>query len=200
MVVRAERCGRTLRTDWRGRPDLAAGHAISEIIDADNVQVDVAAGRVDKVIAADCRQVAVAADHRHFQFRLVHGNAERERQRSPMRRVIRVYVHIARGPAAAADPGNANVLVLGHSGCGDGMCITMNDGTDTTTRAQDVWQAIGPQQLVNRVNVGSRVNNLFCYGHVRISSRISSGVGMLPPAWFRHTTGNCVSRSTSRRN
>ena len=152
------------------------------------------------MITADRGQVTVAADNRYIQFRVMNGNTERERQRSSMRRMVGVYVHITRSPAAATDTGYTNVLVLGDFGCGNGMRVTMNDGTDTAAGAQDVRQAIGPQQLVDRVYVRCRLNNLFGYSHVLINSRISSGVGILPPAWFKQITGNCVSRSTSRRS
>ena len=51
-------------TDRRGGAGLAAGHAVVEVVDADDVEVDVAAGGVDEVVAADGEQVAVAADTR----------------------------------------------------------------------------------------------------------------------------------------
>ena len=52
----------------RGRRILPAGHAVDAVVDDDGGQVDVAAGRVDEVIAADGGGVAVAHDHDHLQL------------------------------------------------------------------------------------------------------------------------------------
>ena len=43
----------------RGGRGLAAGHRIDQVIHADDFQIDVAAGGMDQMIAADSREVAV---------------------------------------------------------------------------------------------------------------------------------------------
>ena len=70
---------RSLCADRRRWPDLTAGHAVIEIIDADNVQIDVASGSMNKMIAADRRQVTVAAYYGHIQFRFVNRDTQRKR-------------------------------------------------------------------------------------------------------------------------
>ncbi len=92
------------------------------------------------------------------------------------------------------------MFILVDPGLGNRMSVTMNYGTDTAARAQDVGKAIGPQQMIGRVYVCRGMNSLFSHGHDLIISRIASGVGIAPPAWFSLSTGSCVSRSISRRN
>ena len=53
----------------RGGRRLAAGHGVDQVVDADHLEVHVAARGVDEVVAADGEQVAVAGVHHHVQLR-----------------------------------------------------------------------------------------------------------------------------------
>jgi hypothetical protein len=58
---------------------LPTRHAIVEIVDADNVQVDVAPGSMNEMIATNCGEITIAADNRYFEFWIVNGDAQRKR-------------------------------------------------------------------------------------------------------------------------
>ena len=51
-------------------------------------QIDIATGGMNEVIATDGRQVTVTADDRYIQFRVVNRDAQRERQRPAMCRMV----------------------------------------------------------------------------------------------------------------
>jgi len=53
-----------------GRSDLTARHAIVEIVDANDGDVQITPGSVDKMIAADPGNIAITGKHDHFQFRI----------------------------------------------------------------------------------------------------------------------------------
>ena len=68
-----------------------------------DLQVDVAAQRVDQVVAADREHVAVAADHPHVEVGARQRDAGRDRRRTAVDRVQAVGVHVVREARRAAD-------------------------------------------------------------------------------------------------
>ena len=75
------------RGQGRGRPALAAGHGVDEVVDADDLDVHVAPRGVDQVVAADRRQIAVAGVDHHVQRRIGQLQAGGERDGAPVRGV-----------------------------------------------------------------------------------------------------------------
>ena len=69
------------------------------------------------------------------------------------------------------------------------MDVAVNDGANATAGAENVRKSIGAQEIVDRVLGGRRMDDLFGYAHDLISSRMSSGTGIAPPAWFSRSTG-----------
>src|SRR3990172_9632598 len=53
-----------------GRPELATSHPVVEVVYAYNVDVHVAAGSMQEVVAANGEQIAVAADDCDRKFRV----------------------------------------------------------------------------------------------------------------------------------
>ena len=82
LVQRAHRRRLGDLADLGGGGVLALGQPVDPVVEQQDVQVDVAAQRVDQVVAADRQRVAVTGDHPHRQV----GPARRPaRSRSPAR-------------------------------------------------------------------------------------------------------------------
>ena len=82
---------------------LALGQAVDPVVEQQDLEVDVAAQRVDQVVAADRQRVAVTGDHPHRQVRPRRGEAGRDRRRPAVDRVHPVGVHVVREARRAAD-------------------------------------------------------------------------------------------------
>ena len=76
----------------RGGRRLAAGHGVGEVVDADDLQVHVAARGVDEVVAADGEQVAVAGVDHHLQLGVGQLQPGGERDGAAVRGVERIQV------------------------------------------------------------------------------------------------------------
>ena len=114
-VDRAHR--RRLRplAELRRRRRLALGQAVDPVVEHDHRQVDVAAHRVQEVVAADRQRVAVARDHPDHEVRARGLEAGRERRRPPVDRVEPVGVHVVRQPAGAADARDEHDVLPRHA-------------------------------------------------------------------------------------
>src|SRR3990172_11953345 len=146
---------------------LPAGHAVNEIVQHDDRDVDVAAAGVDEVVPPDGRSVAVAADDEDFLVRPCHLQPRREGQRAAVRRVQRVPVDIPRETGRASDPGDERDVVLGDLQRVDGPEERLEDDPVGAAGAPDVGQLPGPDVLI------------VIEGHYRTSlifSRIWAGV------------------------
>ena len=96
IVDIAVRRGRSFFTVWRGRRILSAGHTIDIIIKYDDRQIDVSSACVDQMVAADRSRVAVAGNDDHVQLRICKLHTGRKRDRSAMRGMQGIIVHITR--------------------------------------------------------------------------------------------------------
>ena len=103
--------GRGFGRDWCRRCVLPAGHAVDEVVDEHDQHVDVAAGGMDEVVAADSHQVSIARDHRHQQLWATQLETGGKGDGTPVSGVEGVQLHIARHPTRAADPGDDRDLV-----------------------------------------------------------------------------------------
>ena len=97
--------GRRLRhlPDLRGRRILALRQTVDLVVEQQDLEVDVAAERVDEVVAADRQRVPVAGHDPDVELRLRGREPGRDRGRAPVDAVEAVGVHVIREPAAAAD-------------------------------------------------------------------------------------------------
>ena len=82
---------------------LALGEAVDPVVEQQDLEVHVAAQRVDQVVAADGQRVAVTGDDPHRQVRPRGRQPGRDRRRAAVDRVHAVGVHVVREPARAAD-------------------------------------------------------------------------------------------------
>ena len=80
------------------------GHAVIEIVHADHRKVHVAPCRVDEVIAADCKQVPVAAENDHRKLGVGELHAGGKRNRPAVRGVVGIEIDIARAPSRTSYP------------------------------------------------------------------------------------------------
>ena len=95
----------------RGGRHLAAGHAVDEVVDADDHQVHVAPRGVDEVVAADGGEVAVAGVDDHVQLGVGQLQAGGEGNGAAVGGVEGVQLHVAGDAAGAADAGDDGDLV-----------------------------------------------------------------------------------------
>ena len=86
----------------RGRV-LALGQAVDAVVEQQDLQVDVAAHRVDQVVAADRQRVAVAGHDPDRQVGAGGRQAGRDRRRAAVDRVHAVGVEVVREARRAAD-------------------------------------------------------------------------------------------------
>ena len=95
---------------------LAAGHAVDEVVDADDGQVHVAAGGVDEVVAADGDQVAVAGEDDDLQLRVGQLQPGGKGDGAAVGRVERVELQVAGDAAGAADAGDDRDVLAREAG------------------------------------------------------------------------------------
>ena len=76
---------------------------------------DVAAQRVDEVVAADRQRVAVAGHHPDVEVGPGHGQAGGDGRRPTVDRVHPVRVHVVREPGRAADAGHEHGVLAAHA-------------------------------------------------------------------------------------
>jgi hypothetical protein len=98
---------------------LALGQPVDPVVEQQDLQVHVAAQRVDQVVAADRQRVAVAGDDPDRQVRPRRRQAGRDRRRAAVDRVHPVGVHVVREARGAADAGDEDDVLardaeLGH--------------------------------------------------------------------------------------
>ena len=118
-VERAER--RRLRdlADLARRRVLALGEPVDLVVEHDDLQVHVAAQRVDQVVAADREHVAVAADHPHVEVGAGERDAGGDRRRAAVDRVQAVGVHVVREARRAADARHEHEVLGLHAEVGE---------------------------------------------------------------------------------
>ena len=88
--------------ELRRRRGLALGQPVDAVVEHDHVDVDVAAHRVDDVVAADRERVAVAGDDPDHQVRPRGLEPGRERRRAAVDRVEAERVHVVRQAARSS--------------------------------------------------------------------------------------------------
>src|SRR3990172_12585631 len=106
---------------------------------------------MQEVVAANGEQVAVAADDCDRKFRVRELQANCEGDRTPVRGVERVQLHVARDPARATDPGDDDVLAGGDPGVRDCVGQAGHYAAEPTARTPDVRQPVGAQETIHRV-------------------------------------------------
>ena len=106
MVERAERSRLRDLPELGRRRVLPLREPVDAVVEEEDLQVHVAAQRVDEVVPADRERVAVAGDDPHGEVGPRHGEAGRDRGRATVDRVHPVRLHVVREPGGAADAGD----------------------------------------------------------------------------------------------
>src|SRR5437868_8269289 len=99
----AVRRGRSDGVLGSGRRSLPARHGVSQVVDADHFQIDVAAGSVNQVIAADGGEVAVSGVNDDVQLRIRQLQSGGEGDGAAVRGVKRVELHVSGHAARTAN-------------------------------------------------------------------------------------------------
>ena len=106
------RRGRRPAAFRRERRILTARHTVNAVIEYDQREINIAACRVDKMVAADGGAIAVAARHENGKLGARHFKTGSDGKRPAMQRICRVEIDVTRRPAGTADPGNEGHLIL----------------------------------------------------------------------------------------
>ena len=91
---------------------LALGQPVDPVVEQQDLQVDVAAQRVDEVVAADGQRVAVTGDDPHRQVAPRGGQAGGDGRGAAVDGVHPVGVHVVREAGGAADAGDEDDVLL----------------------------------------------------------------------------------------
>src|SRR6185369_11411647 len=84
----------------------SAGHCVNEVVDADDLDVHIAACGVNQVIAADCEQITVSAIDHDIQLWICKFQSGSERNGAAVRCVKRIKVGVTGDTPSATDAGN----------------------------------------------------------------------------------------------
>ena len=112
IIHRAPGVGLALEPQRRRGRGLLFGQAIDLVVHDHQRHLDVLAGRVREMIAADGEGIAVAAEGEDVQIRAGERNAAGKGQRAAMQEVRAVRLHEIREPAGTADAGNGGDLLM----------------------------------------------------------------------------------------
>ena len=135
IIHRAPEIRLALETERRRGRGLLLGQAINPVIHHHVGQLDVFAGRVGEMVAADGEGIAVPAEHEHVQVGTRERNAAGERQRATVDEVDAVRLHEIREPAGAADAGDGGDLLVDQLALFNQFEIQGEHGEVTAARA-----------------------------------------------------------------
>ena len=91
---------------------LTTGHAVDGVVDDDGSQIEIAASRMNKVVATNGRGIAIAHNRHHLQARLGQLDAGGKGQGAAMGGMESVEVEIGGHAAGTADARGQHHLVL----------------------------------------------------------------------------------------
>ena len=156
--VRIRRSGRVVRSGGRS---LAAGHGVNQIVDADDLQIDVAARGVDQMIAADRRKIAIAGIDNDVQLGVRQFQSGGERDGAAVRGVEGIQLDVARHAPGAADARHQGQRSQIDFRFDERAGERVHGGADAASRAPDVGHAIGAQEWLDwiyacAINIGDQ--------------------------------------------
>ncbi len=119
LLHHAARRARRLHELVGGGRGLAGGEAVDLVVVEDGHHVDVAAHRVDEVVAADAVAVTVAHLHDHPELGVGERDAGRERERPAVEAVEALRPIEVGAVAVAADAPDHHVVLKAHAAFGE---------------------------------------------------------------------------------
>ena len=136
VVGRAGRGRLRLLPELRRRRRLALRQTVDAVVEHHDPDVDVAAHRMEDVVAADRERVPVTSDHPHHELGASLLEPGRDRRRAAVDRVEAVRIHVVRQAPGAADPGDEDDVSpsarrsrASPSGSGQGSSSRRSPGT-----------------------------------------------------------------------
>ena len=148
---RGERRGRCRCRVGRRRRGLAACHRVDQVVDAHDLDIEVAPRGVDQVIAADRGQVAIAGVDHHRQLGVREFEPGGERNRAAVRGVERIELRVSGDASRAADAANDRNLAGVELRCFEPSCEAVDCSSDAASRTPDVRHALAAEELLGRV-------------------------------------------------
>ena len=118
-----------------GRRVLTLGEAVNLVVEQQHVDVDVAAQRVKRVIAADRQRVAVAHHEPYVEFRIGQLGARGERRRAAVNGVEAVRGHVIGKSGGAADAGEEDQILQRNLQLRKRPVNVLDDGVIAAARA-----------------------------------------------------------------
>ncbi len=138
-------CSRVAGSSWSR---LASRHRIDKVVDADHLEVDIAARGVNQMIAADGRKVAVARVDHYIEVGIGKLQSGGKRNRAPVRGVERVKLHVSSHAARAADSGDKRQSLKIDFGFDQRLGKAVDGRPDAASRAPDVRHAVACGETV----------------------------------------------------
>ena len=120
---------------FRGGRVLALGQPVDLVVEQQDGDVDVAAERVDQVVAADGERVAVTGDHPDVEIRPGGGQSGGDGRCPAVDRVHAVGVHVVRESGGAADARQEHGALPAHAELGHQHLHRRQDRVVAATRA-----------------------------------------------------------------
>ena len=143
-----------MRRRWRYLPSR---HAVDHVVDADHLDSDVPASRVDEMIAADGRCIAVTGKHDDFKVRVSELDAGREGDWPAVSHMERVHIEErTRDPAATPYTRDTDNLLFRDSQVVDGAEEGLRNHAVPAARAVRVWLRALPDVLGERMKLRHR--------------------------------------------
>ncbi|MPM27536.1 hypothetical protein SDC9_74048 [bioreactor metagenome] len=188
----------------RGRRVLALGQPVDPVVEQQDGDVDVAAQRMQQVVAADRQRVPVAGDHEHRQVLPGRRDAGGDRRGAAMDRVHAVRVDVVGEPRRAADAGDDHGVLaldaeLGHEALEGGEHgVVTAAGTPADLLVGD--EVLAVQWLEGERHVGEATADrgpVLGGGHWRAPSGVGAAAAGARPSTSRTISNRSASNSST---
>ncbi len=178
-----------------GRRRLSAGHGIDQVVDADDFQIDVAAGGMDQVIAADGGKIAVARVDDHIQLGIREFQSGGEGNCTAVCGVERIELDVSGHAAGAADARNERERSRSIFDSIRARAKAIDRSADAAPWAPDVRHAVAAEKRLDWVDDVQQIAHRLAS---TITFRICSGLCTPPPGVLRR--GKFVARPAAARS
>jgi hypothetical protein len=122
---------------------LPTRHTVDAIVNDDGCYTDIAPGGMDEMIAANRHRIPISHDGDHFHFWSGDFQPGSERQRTPMRGVDGVEIHVDWHTSGAANPRNQGYFIFFHSNSINCPNQSPHHDAYATTGAPHVGELLG---------------------------------------------------------
>ncbi len=160
-----------------GRRILTAGHAINAVVDDDGGEVEIAAGGMNEMVAADGGGIAIAHDDNDLKLGIGQLDSGGKGERSAVGGMERVEIHVDADPPRTANPGDQDDLVLAVAGAVDGADECPQQDAIAAARAPDMGELFVVAQIL--------VNEFGDFGHSDAFLAVSATSSKAAPGFLQ---------------